>query len=236
MAKLSPRGAAIATPFKHGLPPRPYTEDDLRVELQDLCPNADFSVEEVGEYFFQLGTIIGSWLADRGQPNSKSLARTLSQISNNLDAVVIELSGHSNGLQTTEKIELAAQIKDILALHPNINLHDRADAVVEQFISDARKISHACRIASADLNALEGTSGRPVLKWHDEYTALLLSIAARSGVKPTLGRDASREGEWTGWLFRAATRLECFLPKAMQSETGEARGRRLERSKSRLNG
>jgi hypothetical protein len=63
---------------------------------------------------------------------------------------------------------------------------------------------------------------------------LLLSIAEKAGIKPTLykAREAERELP-AGWLLDAARELETFLPAEMRSPSDVARYKRLERSKAK---
>jgi hypothetical protein len=91
----------------------------------------------------------------------------------------------------------------------------------------------AYMVAYADLNRKAPNEGRAPLLWYDEFTALLLDIAAKAGVEPTLSKDRNTSAR-TGWLFEAAQALEPFLLKFMRSPSAEACGKRLERSKKRL--
>jgi hypothetical protein len=52
--------------------------------------------------------------------------------------------------------------------------------------------------------------GRPALDWYDDFTALLLEIAGKASVAPTLRKDR-KNGVRSGWLFDAAQALESFL-------------------------
>jgi hypothetical protein len=88
-------------------------------------------------------------------------------------------------------------------------------------------------VAYADLNQKALNKGRAPLRWYDEFTALLLDIAKKAGVEPSLCKDRIR-GTRTGWLFKAAQALEPFLDPFMRSPSPEACGKRLERSKRRL--
>jgi hypothetical protein len=87
-------------------------------------------------------------------------------------------------------------------------------------------------VAYADLNQKALNEGRAPLRWYDEFTALLLDIAKKAGVEPSLCKDRIR-GTRTGWLFKAAQALEPFLDPFMRSPSPEACGKRLERSNIR---
>jgi hypothetical protein len=56
-------------------------------------------------------------------------------------------------------------------------------------------------------------------------------IAAKAGIKPSLYKDRI-SNERGGWLPNAALALETFLHPDMRSSATEARGKRLDRSKS----
>ena len=105
--------------------------------------------------------------------------------------------------------------------------------MISRFQEEAAKIGHVCLVAYADLNRKAPNEGRDPLLWYDEFTALLLDIAAKAGDNPTLGKDRIT-GARTGWLFEAAQALEPFLFKFMRSPSAEACAKRLERSKKRL--
>jgi hypothetical protein len=121
----------------------------------------------------------------------------------------------------------------MLALDPEVGSRERAIGLLSSFQKDAAKIAHACLIASALLKMKVGKSGRPQLDWHDEFTKLLQKIAKRAGINPQLWKDRDG-GDWCGWLFEAAQRLQMFFPPAMHPPSGEAAGKRLERSQTRL--
>jgi hypothetical protein len=90
-------------------------------------------------------------------------------------------------------------------------------------------------IAAADLPSHPEKRGRKAKDWYDSFTTLLLSIAEKAGIKPTLYKD--REAEYeppVGWLLDAARELETFLPAEMRSPSDVARYKRLERSKDNL--
>jgi hypothetical protein len=62
---------------------------------------------------------------------------------------------------------------------------------------------------------------------------LLLGIAKRANIEPTLGNDPVNDVP-CGWLFDAATELETFLYPDMRSETPAGLASRLRRSLKRL--
>ena len=111
------------------------------------------------------------------------------------------------------------------------------------FQQDAARIAHVCMVARAALPKEPGERGRPPIDWYDDFTELLLEIANRGGVDPTLKKDRIT-GPCSGWLLDAAQALEAFLDweiggkrlssHLMRSPSPEACGKRLERSLKRL--
>jgi hypothetical protein len=91
-----------------------------------------------------------------------------------------------------------------------------------------------CLVAAADLPSRPEKRGRKAKDWYVSVLTLLLSIAEKAGIKPTLykAREAERELP-AGWLLDAARELETFLPAEMRSPSDIARYKRLERSKAK---
>ena len=102
------------------------------------------------------------------------------------------------------------QVAGILALDPSVGSSEEAKTLISRFQEEAAKIGHVCLVAYVDLNRKAPNEGRAPLLWYDEFTALLLDIAAKTGVDPTLGKDRITSAR-TGWLFEAAQALEPFL-------------------------
>jgi hypothetical protein len=91
-----------------------------------------------------------------------------------------------------------------------------------------------CLVAAADLPSRPEKRGRKAKDWYDSVLTLLLSIAEKAGIKPTLYKDREAEREFpAGWLLDAARELETFLPAEMRSPSDIARYKRLERSKAK---
>ena len=99
-------------------------------------------------------------------------------------------------------------------------------------------MAHVCMVAHAAVPDQPAERGRLPIDWYDEFTALLLEMADRGGVTPTLRKDRIT-GLRSGWLLDAAQAFEAFLdweidgerlpPYLMRSPSSEARGKRLER-------
>jgi hypothetical protein len=88
-------------------------------------------------------------------------------------------------------------------------------------------------IAYADLASKASNDGRTPLLWYDDFTALLLEVARKAGVKPKLSKNRISRVR-SGWLFEAAQALEPFFDPFMRSPSPEACGKRVERSSKRL--
>jgi hypothetical protein len=237
MSRLPARGATIATPLHNGNK-RVLELTDLAEVLGQLCPGTTFSSKEIQDYFSALGAIIGAHSADPHRLETTVVGQELHKIAAALDYAVKMLEPPATGLHEIKglslTLELRSDVTDALAEQGDA-AKQSARQDLDGFVAIAARVAKASQRAEAKLRSFKGKVGRPTLDWYDQFVALLLTISERAGVRPTLGRDATREEAWTGWLFRAATRFEDFLPLEMQSETGEARGRRLQRSKRRLN-
>jgi hypothetical protein len=226
MARLPVSGAASYTPFR--------SKAELRNVLVELCPEGEFSQSDVDEIYWHLARIIGQWSAEQDRPDIAPLAKTLKVMGRQLEAMSGILRGHETGLRDRHDIEIVSQLASLLALDPEIGSRDQAHELIDRFRRDAAKLSHACLIAADDLKRQVGKSGRPPLDWHHDFAALLRAIAAKAGIKPSLHKDRI-SNERGGWLPDAALALETFLHPDMRSSGAEARGKRLDRSKSRLN-
>jgi hypothetical protein len=142
------------------------------------------------------------------------------------------------------EISVAAEIARHLALNPQVNSLSNAHDIMSAFQQEAVRIAHVCMVARAALPNQPSKGGRPPIGWYDDFTSLLLEIADRGGVDPTLRRD--RITGPNGWLLDAAQALEAFLDweiggkrlssHLMRSPGPEACGKRLERSLKRLRG
>jgi hypothetical protein len=186
-------------------------------------------------FYSDLSLILGLWDAEQDRLDSSQLGRAISGIRTDLEAIAKTLSALQNGLHHRLDLEIVTQLTTMLALDPEVGSRERAIGLLSSFQNDAAKIAHACLIAAALLKMQKGKSGRPQLDWHDEFTELLQRIAKKAGINPQLWKDRD-EGDWRGWLFEAAQRLEMFFPPAMRSPSGEAAGKRLDRSRDRLEG
>ena len=161
------------------------------------------------------------------------VAKALLSIGRNLTDAVRLLSGHETGLRTSVEIEVTSQTAEFLALDPAVGSRAKARELIAAFQREAARIGHVCMIAYADITHEAGNGGRPALNWYDDFTDLLLEVAVKAGVAPTLRKDRENQTR-SGWLFEAAQALESLLDPWMRSPSAEACGKRLERSRRRL--
>jgi hypothetical protein len=237
MARLPANGATFLTPFDNGKNPRALDDNDLRAALFDICPDVTFTPDEIHEYLLGLGFILGSWHAEQNRLDGSRVATAISNICADLDAIAKTLSARRDGLHHSLNIEIVNQLESLLAEDPEIGSREKAVQLLSSFQRNASKIEHAGLIAAAALKIQVSKGGRPRLDWHDDFTELLLRIARKAGIDPQLWKDPmGDDNRWLGWLFEASQRLEMFLLPEMRAETGEASGKRLQRSKKRLTG
>jgi hypothetical protein len=227
MKRLPIRGASLLTPAR--------TEDELKFALGELGVADSFDEAGIHDLYFRIGQICGSWFSEQEAAEVSPVSKALRSTGKSLLEASQLLSGHQTGLRTHVEIEVTSQVAKILAPDPSAGAFEGAKALISRFQEEAAQIGHACLDAYADLNRKSANEGRARLLWYDQFTALLLDIAAKAGVEPTLGRDRITRAQ-TGWLFEAAQTLEPFLHKYMRSPSAEACGKRLERSRRRLTG
>ena len=141
------------------------------------------------------------------------------------------MSGIETGFRTSFESAVASQLTNDLALEPTVG--SKAHELLASFHQQAAQIAHVCMVGYVDLSRKAGERGRLALDWYDDFTALLLDIAANAGIEPILRKDRSTRAR-SGWLFDAARTLETFLYPHMRSPSDEACGKRLERSRRRL--
>jgi hypothetical protein len=233
MARLPASGVTMATPFQDGPNPRVLGRADLEITLGELCPDFVFEAPEVDTFYRVICAILGTWSAENGRQDSSQLARAISGIQRDLEAVANTLNALDDGLHEQLNIEIVHQLRTSLVSNPDVGSLARAEALLSSFKLDAERIAHCCLIAAESLRMDVGKSGRPQHDWHDEFTELLHRIADKAGIEPQLWKDRE-DGDWHGWLLDAAQKLETFFSPAMRSPSPNASGMRLERSKLRI--
>lgn len=188
----------------------------------------------VDSLYLNLGVIIGKWMsALEDRMEASPIARALLSTSRNLSEVSRLLSGRETGFRTGVEISVTNETVKYLALDPSLDPKTSAAEFVSAFARDAARIAHVCMVAYTGLPDRSAEGGRPPLDWYDDFTALLLELADKMGVAPSLRKDRIT-GVRSGWLFEAAQALEPFLWPDMRSPSPEACGKRLERSLKRL--
>jgi hypothetical protein len=222
MPRLPAVGATMATPHRD--------EEELKRVLTKLGVAHVFDEAAVHELYWKLGAIIGEWLSEQQRLEVSPVAKALLTTAKNLSEVSTLLSGMEPGLHTDIEIAVASQLASCLAIHPEVGSPERAQELLISFQQNAARMAHVCMVAVADLPEGPSERGRRALRWYDAFTALLLDIAKKAGVRPTLHKDRITDTR-TGWLLDAARELESFLPKAVRSPSDEAREKRLERSR-----
>lgn len=208
-------------------------EDELRRVLGELGAAAVFDDNGIHEFYIKLAEIHGTWWAERAAKEVAPVVSTLGKLGTKLTEITALLSGHETGLHTAAIIETMSQVVRALGRDPSVGSLNAARALIDNFKSGAAKIHEASFAAFADLTGPSLNDGRDALRWYDDFTAILLEIAAKLGIEPALGKDRIT-GQRNGWLFDAARALERFFPSYMRSQSPEACGKRLERSRKRL--
>jgi hypothetical protein len=178
----------------------------------------------------KLGAIIGQWFSEQERLEASSVSRSLLSTAKNLNEAVLTLGGSEIGIHSGLKIEVARRVARYLALVPGVK---DAQEIISSFRQEADRIAHVCMVARADLPDHPEAVGRRALRWHDDFTALLLNLAHKAGVDPALRKDRGTRVRG-GWLFEAAQAVEPFLWPEMRSPSAEACGTRLDRSRRHL--
>ena len=182
MARIPARGVTIVTPFHNGVNPRVLSQEDLRDVLVDLCPQTVFANSDLEVFYSKLQSMLGLWIADTNRLDVATLAKTFTTTGKELNKIANILRGHETGLHEIHDTEIVSQLRDILALDPEVGSRQQADDLIALFRGSAAKVAHACLVAAHDLKLTVGESGRPPAEWHDQFTALLLAIAERAGL------------------------------------------------------
>jgi hypothetical protein len=224
MRKL-PIRTTLVTPERH--------ETELKSALNRIGLAAVLSDEDIHAVYMDLAQICGAWSAEKASMGASTVSQALSRTGKNLTEASRLFSGFETGLRSAVESEATSLAAEILALDPTVGGLNQAKKLIASFRKDAAKMGHACLVAYADLARKAEKEGRYKLLWYDDFTALLLRLANKAGIKANLNkrRDNQQRG---GWLFEAAQTLEEFLLPAMRSPSPEACGKRLEVSRKRL--
>jgi hypothetical protein len=220
MRRLPIRGARIETPRQ--------TEGELKSVLRNLGVAQALDEAAVNKLFWKLGEVIGQWSSEQERLEVSPVAQAFRSIANNLSQTSRLLRGLETGIRSDLEIAVSSRVADLLSMEPTIHSRSAQD-ILRSFCADADRIAHVCLVATVDLPQGPAERGRRAHKWYDAFTALLLQIANKAGVAPTLRKDRITRVR-SGWLLDAALSLENFLDPLMRSPSSEACGKRLERS------
>jgi hypothetical protein len=226
MPRIRRSGSSLMTPSR--------PESELKRILSDLTHGHQFDDHSVHQYYLTLSSIIGGWLSEQGQLESGSVKKILLTIARSLDDASGYLAGLETGIRTDVELTISSRVLNLMAQDPTIGSTESAQQLLSSFRRDAERISHVCDVAAAELPSRPDKRGRKAKGWYDSFMVLLLEVADKANIKPTLHRDRDNGDALTGWVLEAAGRLETFLPKEMRSPSDEARYKRLERSKGHL--
>jgi hypothetical protein len=225
MARLPVSGAAIGTP--------PRDEVELRRVLAELQVGHIFDESAIHELYWNLGKIVGRWLSEEQRLEVSPVAKAFLSMASSLSEISLILRALEPGLARRLELEVATRLAEYLALDPTVGSREKAEELLSALQQNAAQVAHVCLVARADLPHRTGERKQRVLAWHDDFTALLLDVAKKCAIEPTLRKDRITRARG-GWLFEAAQALESFLWPEMRSTSAEARGKRLERSLRRL--
>jgi hypothetical protein len=204
----------------------------LKTVLCDLGVERVLDEAAVHELYGKLGEIIGLWSSEQERLEVSEVAKALFDMANDLSEVSRLLGGLETGVRSDLEIAVASRVANLLSIDPTVG-SQAAQELLRSFRAEADRIAHVCFVAATDLPRAPGERGRWANKWHGPFTALLLLIAEKARVEPTLRKDRIT-GVRSGWLLDAALALETFLHPLMRSPSSEACGKRLERSLGHL--
>lgn len=203
---------------------------ELENALHRLGVSDAFNDDEVDKVYFEIAEISGLWSANEESKQGPQTAKTLWAIAKSKNVTSAALSGHETGFHTTGEIYATLLIAQNLTSDSSLG---HAQQLIMKFRKNARRIAEAALSARRKLLTKSDRNGRERLIWHDRFTQLLLDIAKKADVEPTLGNDPINDVP-CGWMYRAASELEAFLYPHMRSPTPAACGKRLSRSLNRL--
>ena len=151
------------------------------------------------EVYWKLGAIIGLWSREQERLEVSPVEKALLSIANNLSEVSRLLSGLETGFRSSLEMAVSSRVADLLSLDPTIRSQSSQESL-RSFCVEADRIAHVCLVAAADLPQARGKRGRWRYEWYDEFTALLLQIAEKAGLEPTLNKDRSTGAAAAGSL------------------------------------
>jgi hypothetical protein len=214
-------------------------ETNLARVVADLGLQPLSSSDET-EFRSELGNVIGRGLekiavTKKLSPNAKlqtkDIAGVLKAIARGLQSNEAVLRGRQTGLRQPHEIEVASRIREILSKNPEIKID--ADEFLRDSCDRISTISDACLIAARDLELNKAEAGKKAIDWFDDFTRVLVNLADKNGVRPTIENDR-RTGKPKGRFFTLAAGIERLLYPEMRSPSPSALAKRLSRSLARL--
>jgi hypothetical protein len=214
-------------------------ETSLACVFSDLGLRPLSSSDEA-EFRSKLGNVIGRGLekiavtkklTPDAKLQTKDIAGALKAIARDLQLHEGALRGRQTGLQQSHEIEVANRIREALSKNPEIKID--ADEFLRDSCDRISTISHACLIAARDLELNKAEAGKKAIDWFDDFTRVLVNLAEKNGLRPTVENDR-RTGKPKGRFFALATGIERLLYPEMRSPSPSALAKRLSRSLARL--
>jgi hypothetical protein len=184
MARLPISGARIDAPRRD--------EGELRTVLCNLGVAQVFDEAAAHQLYLKLGAIIGQWSSEQERLEVSPVAKALRSLANNLSEASRLLGGLETGIRSDLELAVASRVANLLSMDPTIHSQSGKE-LLTSFCAEADRIAHVCLVAAAELPQAPGARGRWEYKWYDAFTALLLQIAEKAGVKPTLSKDRARK-------------------------------------------
>jgi hypothetical protein len=174
---------------------------------------------DLGEHLLSAATLdvddVAQWSQEQQRPEVSPVARALASAAQNLNEVSRLLGGLETGIRTDVEIAVASRVANLLSMDPAVGSQSGQE-VLRSFRAEADRIAHVCLVAAADLPQAPGERGRRAHDWYDSFTVLLLQIAEKAGLKPTLRKDRITKIR-SGWLLDTARALETLLDPLMRS-------------------
>jgi hypothetical protein len=214
-------------------------ENSLARVVSDLgLPPLSSSDEE--DIRSTLGHVIGRGLAriavtkklnPEAKLQTKDIGGVLRAIARDFRSHERTLRGRQTGLRQSFEIEVANRIREVLSKNPEIKIE------ADEFLSDScdriGAISDACLIAARDLELNRAEAGKKAIDWFDDFTRVLVNVAEKNGIRPTIENDRDT-GKPKGRFFELAAGFERLLYPEMRSPSPSALAKRLSRSLARL--
>ena len=97
------------------------------------------------------------------------------------------MRGRQTGFRQSDEIEVAHRIREVLSKNPEIKID--ADEFLRNSCDRSGTISDACLIAARDLDLNKGEAGKKTTDWFDDFTRVLINLAVKNDIRPTIEND-----------------------------------------------